>query len=340
MVVASSGKVVPGGGTNDFDVSRFHDDAPATLSLPASTPASVAYTPTSVVVSVSLSRLAEPGNGSVRHRRRHGRSRHRLHSRVRHADFAPGVTSQPVTIALLGNLYAEPSKSFTLTLSNPAGATISGGTGTIQLANNNAPAWTNPVNALDVNGDGQITPIDALDIINHLDSSGQGTLGTAPEGADNFFDVDGNGSCTPLDVLKVINYLNAHAAVASPAVASGTAATSEQTLAAADAGGDAASSTAVVLPAIAVPTIAAPVAAGPSPGLADVAFALAAGAPPATSSASGSVWTPSSGSDDLSPAAAASNPPAPGATATTDPAGSAEDWSSKTDVEDLLDLLA
>ncbi len=81
---------------------------------------------------------------------------------------------------MLGNLYAEPSKSFTLSLSNPAGATISSGTGTIQLVNNNAPAWTNPVNAIDVNGDGQISPIDALDIINHLNSSGQGTLGTAP----------------------------------------------------------------------------------------------------------------------------------------------------------------
>ncbi len=77
-----------------------------------------------------------------------------------------------------------------------------------------ALSWHNPTLAVDVNGDGKVTPLDALLIINELNlpkvSNDQrqlppisGTVSPPP-----FFDVEENGLVTPLDALRVINYLN------------------------------------------------------------------------------------------------------------------------------------
>jgi hypothetical protein len=83
-------------------------------------------------------------------------------------------------------------------------------------------SWQNSSNPLDVNGDGQVTPLDALAIINQLNQQGGGSLGTPPLGAHDYFDVAGTGTLTPLDALMIINALNtrptAGAAVAAPAV--------------------------------------------------------------------------------------------------------------------------
>jgi len=57
---------------------------------------------------------------------------------------------------------------------------------------------------LDVSGDGAISPIDALQVINHLNQAGGGP---APQGSR--LDVNRDGSISPIDALQVINYLNA-----------------------------------------------------------------------------------------------------------------------------------
>jgi VCBS repeat-containing protein len=65
----------------------------------------------------------------------------------------------------------------------------------------------NPRNALDVNDSGQVSPIDALLIINHLNRGGSVDINPLLPGPP-FFDVDGNLRVTPTDALRVINFLN------------------------------------------------------------------------------------------------------------------------------------
>lgn len=65
----------------------------------------------------------------------------------------------------------------------------------------------------DVDGDNQLSPLDALVLINSINVPlGQGTI--AAEGERVFYtDVDADGSLTPLDVLTVVNALNATATI-------------------------------------------------------------------------------------------------------------------------------
>lgn len=73
-----------------------------------------------------------------------------------------------------------------------------------------ATTWQNPLNPLDVDGDGLVTPLDVLAIINFI-NIGSGSL---PEFdplnplTSTFSDVNGNNSVEPLDVLTVINAIN------------------------------------------------------------------------------------------------------------------------------------
>ena len=73
--------------------------------------------------------------------------------------------------------------------------------------------WQNPVNALDVNNDGNVFAIDALLIINELNEPQYrdpvtGELPTPPAVVPAFFDVDGDGFATATDVIIIINFLN------------------------------------------------------------------------------------------------------------------------------------
>lgn len=62
----------------------------------------------------------------------------------------------------------------------------------------------------DVDGDGKLTPLDPLLIINHINKRGIGPLPPPGEGEGKQpdLDVDGDGSVTPLDILILINRLN------------------------------------------------------------------------------------------------------------------------------------
>jgi len=73
--------------------------------------------------------------------------------------------------------------------------------------------YQNPVEPRDVNGDGQITPLDALILINYINSFGVGPIGgNAPRGGSGegqaWIDVNGDGIISPLDVLIIVNWLN------------------------------------------------------------------------------------------------------------------------------------
>ena len=66
----------------------------------------------------------------------------------------------------------------------------------------------NPANRLDVNGDGSISPIDVLNLVNDINFNGIRTL-PSDLPVPPYLDPNGNGQIDPLDVLDVINYINA-----------------------------------------------------------------------------------------------------------------------------------
>ena len=67
--------------------------------------------------------------------------------------------------------------------------------------------YTNPENALDVSGDGFVSPIDALFVIEELNDRGSHMM-TGPETTSPYVDVSGDGYVSPVDALHVIGYLN------------------------------------------------------------------------------------------------------------------------------------
>ncbi len=72
-----------------------------------------------------------------------------------------------------------------------------------------ANPYQNPSNRLDVSGDGFVSPIDVLQLVNYLNFNGGGRLPFPVAFAvPPYLDVDGDGSVGPLDVLTVINYIN------------------------------------------------------------------------------------------------------------------------------------
>ncbi len=77
---------------------------------------------------------------------------------------------------------------------------------------NSESDWQNPAEPFDSNGDGAVSPIDALVIINTINSDGSRDL-TALAGVPmSWYDVNGDGSVSPIDVLQVINQLNSASA--------------------------------------------------------------------------------------------------------------------------------
>jgi len=72
-----------------------------------------------------------------------------------------------------------------------------------------AADWQNSVNRLDVNMSGLVEPLDALIVINDINSRGLRTLEAKPSDYSGpLMDVNGDGMMGPLDALMVINSLN------------------------------------------------------------------------------------------------------------------------------------
>jgi len=74
-----------------------------------------------------------------------------------------------------------------------------------------APAWHHVVNRFDVNADDNVVPLDALIVINDLNTLGARSLPvpTSELLPPPYLDVNGDGSISSIDALQVINELNA-----------------------------------------------------------------------------------------------------------------------------------
>ncbi|QDV70711.1 Inner spore coat protein H [Rosistilla carotiformis] len=71
--------------------------------------------------------------------------------------------------------------------------------------------WINPLNPLDVNHSGDVTPLDALVILNRLNLTSAMELPTPTvdgEFPGFYYDTNGNNFLAPIDALVVLNYLN------------------------------------------------------------------------------------------------------------------------------------
>jgi hypothetical protein len=68
----------------------------------------------------------------------------------------------------------------------------------------------NPLNPLDVDDSGLVTPLEVLRIVNNLNGKGSRVLPppTAACAPPPYLDVDGNGGVSSLDALLVVNALN------------------------------------------------------------------------------------------------------------------------------------
>lgn len=79
---------------------------------------------------------------------------------------------------------------------------------TINIGDPPPPPHQNPVENMDVNADGFISPIDALLVVNFLNTNtGDGSVAGLPA-PPPFRDVNGDNFITPIDALLVINFLN------------------------------------------------------------------------------------------------------------------------------------
>lgn len=76
--------------------------------------------------------------------------------------------------------------------------------------------WHNSAEPVDVNGDGYISPLDALLMVTWINENGVGAMGGEGEAPASFFpDINDDGVVTPLDCLVVFNHLNGSVIVAN-----------------------------------------------------------------------------------------------------------------------------
>ena len=68
--------------------------------------------------------------------------------------------------------------------------------------------WRNPLDSMDVDNDGNLSPLDALSAINYINANVDRSLPPVRPVNQPYYDIDGDLSVSPLDVLAVINQIN------------------------------------------------------------------------------------------------------------------------------------
>ncbi len=98
--------------------------------------------------------------------------------------------------------------TFTYQAVDSGGAVSRVTTVTISIGNPAPPRHQNPVQHMDVNADGFVSPIDVLLVINFLNLNGPSTPVNTLQDPPPYRDASGDNFITSLDALMVINYLN------------------------------------------------------------------------------------------------------------------------------------
>ena len=85
----------------------------------------------------------------------------------------------------------------------------------VLLAGDMVASWQNSIDCNDVNQDGMVTGLDAIQVIREINVNGPRELGARPAGEPGdtsnlpLFDTNGDGYLSPIDARQVINALNA-----------------------------------------------------------------------------------------------------------------------------------
>jgi hypothetical protein len=124
-----------------------------------------------------------------------------------HGAVAVNATTGVVTYTPGANYTG--TDSFRYTIKDNGGFVSNEATVTVTV--NAVPDYQNPVLNADVNRSGQVSPIDALIVINYINANGSSLPADPipPAQPVYYLDVNGDNSATPVDVLIVLNYLNA-----------------------------------------------------------------------------------------------------------------------------------
>jgi hypothetical protein len=125
--------------------------------------------------------------------------------------FEPGgPLTQTIQVPIVGDTRHEPNETIRVHLITPVNAMLADSQAIVTILDNDRPLpWRNAANPFDVNDNGFVTGIDALIIINRLNTTGPEVLpDTPPPAPFSFFDVSGDGRVTAIDALLVINELN------------------------------------------------------------------------------------------------------------------------------------
>ena len=123
-----------------------------------------------------------------------------------------GPANGSLTLNINGSLTYTPNAEFFGTDSFRYFAQDGGGLSsspvTVTIDVVNTRPRRNPLNPLDVNGDGLVSAIDALLIINEINKNGAHEIPSTTAAIAPFWDVNGDGFVSSIDVLRVVNALN------------------------------------------------------------------------------------------------------------------------------------
>jgi len=119
-----------------------------------------------------------------------------------------GFTYNPLASSTLRALETGQTltDTFSYQVRDDEGATAVGIV-TIMVDGFSDPPFQNAANPFDVNGDGNISPIDPLILINYINANGQGPI-PAGRVRPPYLDVNGDSNATAEDVIMVVNRLN------------------------------------------------------------------------------------------------------------------------------------
>lgn len=131
-------------------------------------------------------------------------------------DFLMAITFT-ATATGTANFVSDPAELGTLhdvllgnsTLKTPLDK-ITFGAASIDIVSASTPRFFNAANPKDVNHDGQVTPLDAVMVVNELNSRGPHSMASRlrTQNAADYLDVDGDNALTPLDAMLIVNWLN------------------------------------------------------------------------------------------------------------------------------------
>lgn len=116
-----------------------------------------------------------------------------------------GATQATFTVTAINDLLPERRQTIQIAAT---GTGVTAGSVDIAITDTDLPIWTNPANALDVDGSGSLDPLDVLTLINEINRNGSRALELGLGNQAPYYDTNANGFLEPLDILLVINELN------------------------------------------------------------------------------------------------------------------------------------